>query len=167
MPVNVNVTGLDDVRKALQTVRWDLQENAIRAAMRATARELYKDLKPATPRAPDTAKDTVHIQDHLFYTRSRSQSKPNHEVFVAGVKLGKTQRPVGGKKSKTFKTEGAAFYWKFLEFGTKKMTKRPFLGPTFENNSNRLANLFVKNLITGVDRLKKRLGKRALARSVP
>ena len=38
----------------------------------------------------------------------------------------------------------ALFYWRFLEYGTKKMSKRPFIRPAIDHNKNRVLNTMKK-----------------------
>jgi HK97 gp10 family phage protein len=49
-------------------------------------------------------------------------------VFFVGVRQGKKYRKQGKKGDKS----QDAYYWKFVEFGTSKMSARPFLRPAFE-----------------------------------
>lgn len=42
------------------------------------------------------------------------------------------------------------FYGKFIEFGTSKMSARPFLGPAYEKNKNEIENIISSTLKEGL-----------------
>lgn len=48
----------------------------------------------------------------------------------------------------TGKTHGSAYYWRFIEYGTKKMPATPFIRPAYHNHE-----------AEAVDRFKSRLAK--------
>ena len=43
-----------------------------------------------------------------------------------------------------------AFYWKFLEFGTKFITARPFMRPAFENKKSAAAQAMREYMATNI-----------------
>ncbi|MNV89190.1 hypothetical protein D3C71_1834640 [compost metagenome] len=53
---------------------------------------------------------------------------------------------------------GWASYWRYLEFGTKKMAAKPFLTPAAEANGPQAAQLIVDQTRAAIDRVMKARG---------
>jgi HK97 gp10 family phage protein len=65
------------------------------------------------------------------------------ENVVVGV-IKNESIEVGVKKSKK------AFYGGFVEFGTTKITPRPFMRPTFERETEQIKRIFAKEIRRGL-----------------
>jgi HK97 gp10 family phage protein len=148
--VAVQVNGLDDLKRKLEQIPKALRRSVLRNALAAGAREVRDTAKRAAPvlnlgtslqapyRKPGTVRDAIRVR-----TSKADRKAGNVGVFV-------NVRPLPGNKFKrdtrqTFfrgkvktwrlvkKSERGAtnpndpFYWRFLEFGTRKMAARPFL----------------------------------------
>ena len=57
-------------------------------------------------------------------------------------------------------SEGATYYWRFVEFGTSKMPARPFLRPAFEGSRSGMWNVVKRETRRGINRAALRLRKR-------
>jgi len=52
-----------------------------------------------------------------------------------------------------YKGEGAAVYWRYVEFGTSNMAPQPFMRPAFENNVASSTVIFFEEVAAGLPRL--------------
>lgn len=131
---NINVKGLREIERTLKALPARLGEKVMRAALRAAGQVIRKDARSRVPilssptkyRKPGTVKNAIVI---------RKSRKDKFGVYV-GIKLLKAKQIKafkGGKVNKrAAQNPDDPFYWLFLEFGTAKLTKTPFLRPAFE-----------------------------------
>jgi len=93
----------------------------IRDEARARAPKAAQSLGPKQP-PPGTLKRSV-IMKHI-----RELSSGGRQTFYVMVRHGKKYQ----KQGKRGTLSQDAWYWRFLEFGTRKMAARPFLRPALE-----------------------------------
>jgi len=149
----LKIDGLKELDLALKRLPYEIQGKPLRSATSRAAR-LIRD--EAIARAPE---DTGNLKESIYRYRSRSQSMPGREVFLVGVRRGPRRRYANtrynrrkGRVGKTYFEQGKAFYWRFLEFGTAKMQKRPFLRPAFEENKMAAVDLIKERLRIEIDK---------------
>lgn len=146
----VQVRGLDEFKRKLSELPKVMRARVLRNALAAGAREVRDTAKRNAPvlslggamkapyRKPGTVRDAIRVR-----TSKADRRAGNVGVFVnvrplPGNKYTRTTRQtlfrgtVKGWALKTRSQRGAKnpndpFYWRFLEFGTKKMAARPFL----------------------------------------
>lgn len=112
----IEVTGLEEVRHTLGEVAPREAANLIRTVVQDVALRVAKDVKASAPIATGSLRAGVRVS-----RRKMGRSGPKSVVTFArrrdkdGVKIGKT-----------------VFYWKFIEYGTRKMSAKPFVGPIKE-----------------------------------
>lgn len=120
------VEGLEDLAKALREMPKDVRQNGLRAGLRAGAREIQKE---AQGRAPV---DTGRMRDNVYIKRIRELVTELSEGWFVGVRMGPKRRKdkATGKVTKDYSND--AWYWRFVEFGTRHIPARPFMRPAFE-----------------------------------
>jgi len=96
--------------KALNQFPTNIQKNVMNGAVRAGANVIGNKAKTLVP------KDTGTLRKSLGTTKRKSKDKAKIHFSVSPR--------VGGKNS--------GWYGRFVEFGTSKMTAKPFLRPAFE-----------------------------------
>lgn len=102
----VTVVGLKDANRALKQLP-DLAKGEVQAAMDTTAFQVSRAASAAAP----ISSDGSHGRPRGFLRRSiQWASRPRSVSAVVGISFD-------------------AFYWKFLEYGTRFMAARPFLRP--------------------------------------
>jgi HK97 gp10 family phage protein len=122
--IQFQMQGLAQLTTRFKALSGAAQGKTIRASMRAMGTPVKKKVISQAPYDGVTP-DNTHIRDNVVLGRSRSRSTNGCEVWTVGIKLGKKTL----KSGKTVKTEGDAWYWKLVEFGTSKMPSYPFIRP--------------------------------------
>lgn len=141
-----NVSGLRELGEALRGLSQDMALKASRQAVAAGASVVRKAARQAAP------KDTGNLEKAIVMKRKR-YTKLTEEFNVA-VRVGKKQDIKNAKAGKGALGKDA-FYARFLEFGTVKMSPRPFLGPALEANVNQATEAMKKRLAARIERYKK------------
>lgn len=128
----MQLTGFKELAAALRELPERLARNGLRAAVNAGS-SVVKNA--AIAKAPV---DTGALKANFYQKQIREQSGPMRQIFYVGVRKGVAKyannkaNKRSGKAGTAYKNDGTTFYWKYLEFGTSKMTARPFLRPAFE-----------------------------------
>lgn len=154
MAETVKVEGLSDLKKAIAELTGDLKRKVIRAALRDAAKPMQR---AAVVAAPMLKKDHPHrlpgtLKKSIVTKASKRFRGQNGEIGVY-ISVAKRKR-LGGKAGA--RNPFDPFYWRFLEFGTKKMSARPFLKPAFEANTHNAIQIFQARLKTRIDAANKR-----------
>ena len=168
--VTVRIDGLEDMKRALNDVPVQLRKKVILSALRKAARVPLLAARQAVPEltTPSPYRTKGLLKSRLMVRTSKAaRSAGNLGVFVnikpaAGAKY-KTVRSQGvvvSRRLKSFSKRGASsrvdpFYWRFVEFGTKKMGKRPFIKPAGETLPQAL-EVFKAEVIPAINRFNKR-----------
>lgn len=109
--MTMQIVGIDDVKKILNDIAPKHSKNLMRATVQGIASEMAKEAKKNAPRDEGTLKRAIKAK------RKRSHSlQPISEVIVTH---GRSVR-------------FDAFYWRFLEYGTQKISAQPFIKPAEE-----------------------------------
>ena len=129
---SVQVQGLDQLAKALRELPQRVARNGLRAAVYAGAKVIRDEAKLQAPVAtgdlgpnqppPGTLKRSVIMKQIPELSGAQKQT------FFVTVRHGKKYRKQGKKGN----LSQDAWYWRFVEFGTIKMSARPFLRPAFD-----------------------------------
>lgn len=91
------------------------------------AKELRKKIREAAP------VDSGDLRRSIYVKKLRDKFAEPQAIDIRSSRGGVNR----GKKRKA-----DAFYWRFLEYGTKKMAPRPFVGPTVEKFKPQLQKYF-------------------------
>ena len=126
------IEGLAELGKALRELPERVARNGLRVAVYAGAKVVRDDARARAPKAaqslgpnqppPGTLKRSV-IMKHIPELSSLTR-----QTFFVTVRHGKKYRKQGKKGN----LSQDAWYWRFVEFGTRKMRARPFLRPALE-----------------------------------
>lgn len=174
---SVHVSGLEDLKAVLADIPRQLRKKVILAALRKAARiplQKARELVPvlsssysakAPYRTPGLLKKRLMVR-----TSRTSRQAGNIGVFInvkpaQGAKY-KTERNsfLGVKWSNRSKVKDSQrgakskldpFYWRFVEFGTKKMQKRSFLADAGKTLDKAL-QVFMAEVIPAIERFNKR-----------
>lgn len=156
MADEVVVTGLAETIKALRALPTAISGKSggpLRKALYQAAKVIRAE---AIQLAPD---DTGLLKKSIAMFRDRApQNIGANEHYTIGVrklrrKYADTQRNRGkGRVGKSYTLAGAAYYARFLEFGTSKMAAHPFFRPAFEAKKVEAVRAFETSLAAQVDK---------------
>jgi len=127
----MQVKGAAELVKLLNQLPARVAKNGLRNAVYAGAKVVRDEAKSRAPKAaeampnqppPGTLRRSV-IMKHIPELSSLTR-----QTFFVTVRHGKKYR-FQGKKGNLSQD---AWYWRFIEFGTRKMRARPFLRPALE-----------------------------------
>ena len=126
------IEGLAELGKALRELPERVARNGLRVSVYAGAKVVRDEARARAPKAaqslgpnqppPGTLKRSV-IMKHIPELSSLTR-----QTFFVTVRHGKKYRKQGKKGN----LSQDAWYWRFVEFGTRKMRARPFLRPALE-----------------------------------
>ena len=157
--MTVKVNGLKELNAALLELPLKIRGRPLRAAVAKAAKVVRDEARRKAP------VDTGLLKREIIHTRSRSQSAEGRETYIVLIrqlmkKYADTRRNRrAGRVGKRYKVEGQAFYWKFLEFGTSKMSARPFLRPAFESRQQEAVRVMADQLKTEIEKQARKLAK--------
>jgi len=110
---DVSVSGLDDILKKLAILPQRVQKNVVVGAIRASAKPIIQEAKALVP------KDSKSLSKSIGITKFKTRKK-SLVWFSVSPRRGKNWD---------------GFYGRFIEFGTVKMSAKPFMRPAFEKKS--------------------------------
>lgn len=135
--VSVKIEGLEQLQRALKELPRKLAGQVLGQATKAGA-ELV--VAAARQRAPKKS----HLVEKNISVQKGRGSLPERALYEVGVKKTRTKR---GKRN------WSPFYWRFLEFGTKKMRARPFMVPAWEATQREALETITNNLKQGLEKV--------------
>jgi HK97 gp10 family phage protein len=157
--MSVDIKGLKELQAALNQLPREVQKRPLRAAVSAAAKVIQDEAKRRAPI------DTGNLRKAVYRTRSRSGSGAGQETFLVAVKKGKAEYANTARNrrlnrvGKKYQTQGEAYYWRFLEFGTAKMAAKPFLRPAFENKKQMAVDVLKQKLGDAITKTAMKLKK--------
>ena len=156
---SVQVQGLDQLAKALRELPQRVARNGLRAAVYAGAKVIRDEAKLQAPVAtgnlgpnqppPGTLKRSVIMKQIPELSGAQKQT------FFVTVRHGKKYRKQGKKGN----LSQDAWYWRFVEFGTVKMSARPFLRPAFEMKKHEAVTAIKTRLAQRIEQAAQELKK--------
>ena len=123
--ITVKLEGVDDLKRALADATKTIRTKAVRGALRKAGQIISKEAKQNAPvlSAPVKNRKAGTVKRNIAVRNSKFARKAGDEGVFVGV------RPLRGSRQKKLGKAGKnnpndPFYWRFLEFGTKKMSAR-------------------------------------------
>ena len=160
--VEFELVGLDELRGKLKELSSDIQLKGGRYALRKASNVVRDAAKINASRVDDPA-TAESIEKNIAIRWDGRRFKRSKDLgFRVGVLGGakgyaKASGEVQGKGKAN--PGGDTFYWRFLEFGTEKMSAQPFLRRALAENVNAATNEFIKEYGKAADRALKRAKK--------
>ena len=157
----MKIEGLQKLNNALKQFPLELQKKALRQAV-ATSSNVIK--KEVLARAPVR---TGKLRDNVYRAYLKEKSDSGRAVYVVGVRMGRKKRYINSAKNRrlnkvgqSYRKDGEAFYWKFLEFGTKTIPAQPFVRPAFDAKKDEAINVIKSSLEKSIRKLEKKYNRK-------
>lgn len=157
--ISAKLEGIDELKRALAGAAKSIRTKAVRSAMRKAGAVITKAARQAAPvlsaptknRKPGTVKKAIVTRNSKFARQAGDEG-----VFIS-------VRPLRGARQKVLGKAGAKnpndpYYWRFLEFGTKKMAARPFLSPAADSKGNEAVQVFMDSVVPQIEKLNRKAG---------
>lgn len=152
--LTVEVKGLDELQERLEALPAKFAKRSLRSALRAGAKVYAAACVAMAP------KDTGFLSEHFNYRFKINrdelagtayigpQGKVDYPKFMSGAY--KVVRKANGKAMKVGRI-AVVTVARFLEFGTSKMAKQPFMTQAGETYREQALNAVVKELKNGLE----------------
>lgn len=159
----VNLDGINGLKNVMAELPENIRRRAVRGALREAAKPILQAAKQNAPllvvptryRNTGTVKRALTIRFSKFSKRAGDEGVfINPKPLVKQSAAGKTQKRQPGKKGfASAKNPNDPYYWYFLEFGTRKMAKKPFLGPAADSHGQEAVKRFFDSVIPKIEKL--------------
>lgn len=166
--ITAKVRGVEDVTRALDGLKVALKKKILLGALKEAGKVIQAEARRQTPvlrqvvknRRPGTVKRAISVRVSKV---SRREGNVGAFINVRPAESGYRSKRIQGKytrvRNKKKITAGAnsrndPYYWRWLEFGTKKMAARPFLRPA-ANKLDEALSVFEKQVGPQIQRFNK------------
>jgi HK97 gp10 family phage protein len=156
--VTVRIEGLEQLRIALEQLPIELQKSPLNSAVRIGA----KLVQQRAIQNAEKHRDTGTLEKNIVIMNTR-RPVPGQAQYAVGIRKVKKQYMNTAKNrrmhkvGKKYEVYGEAFYWRFLEFGTSKYSKQPFLVPAFESSKVAAIEIIKTRLAKGIEMIANKL----------
>ena len=159
MTVTVEIEGMEDLHKQLSNLVNLAKEKRITQNVAMFAiKEMYDEIRDNAPIAEES---------YFRYYRGsqRARRKGNAQNSRRLVQPGTLRRSIARKRVKLEKSVGvgiyvklAAFYWRFMEYGTPNMVAKPIFRPSFDTKKEIAVSRFRVRYKKYIDQIIKKQG---------
>lgn len=165
MAESVRVDGLEGLLQSLRQLPKELQGKPLQSGMRKGGNLIRDEARRRAPRASGFLAKQIVVRRAAAKDRRKAGVGPGGEYFTVGVRTGKTVKYANTKRNrqqgrggKLYEQSGWAYYWRFLEFGTKNMRAKPFLTPAAEARGPQAAQVMIDETRNAIDKIMKARG---------
>ncbi|HHA2449618.1 TPA: HK97-gp10 family putative phage morphogenesis protein [Stenotrophomonas maltophilia] len=167
MAEQVKIDGLDGLLGSMREAPKAIQGRAVQAGMRKGGNVIRDDARRRAPKASRFMASQIVTRRANARSRQRAGVGQGGEYFTIGVKTGRRRKYANTKRNrrrgrvgKVYEEAGWAYYWRFKEFGTKKMRAEPFLTPAGEAKGPEAAQVIINETWAALDKQLKKDGWR-------
>lgn len=171
--ITVKIEGIEELKRALAEIPQALRKKVLLGALRKAARVVSGAAKAAAPvLSTPSPYRTRGLVKRRISVRTSKEARRSGDVGVfvnvrpaPGAKYKTVRGSFLGVKTRTRTLVKASqrgarsptdpFYWRFLEYGTRKMRARPFLMPAADRLPEALA-VFEREVIPQIEKLNAR-----------
>ncbi|MCU1030217.1 HK97 gp10 family phage protein [Stenotrophomonas maltophilia] len=167
MTEQVSIQGLDGLLRSLREAPKAIQGRAVQAGMRKGGNVIRDDARLRAPKESGFMASQIVTRRANSRSRQRAGVGQGGEYFTVGVKTGRRRKYANTKRNRrrgrvgrVYEEAGWAYYWRFVEFGTKKMRASPFLTPAGEAKGPEAAQVIINETWAALDKQLKKGGWR-------
>lgn len=159
MAEQLPIQGLDGLLQSLRELPKATQGKALQAGMRKGGNVIRDEARRRAPRASEFMATQIVTRRASAKDRARAGVGTGGEYFTVGVKTGRRRKFANTKRNqrkgvagKAYEETGWAYYWRFKEFGTKRMRADPFLTPAGEAKGPEAAQVVINETWAAIDK---------------
>ena len=153
---SVTMTGVDELVKKLEGLKYDLQRKGGRFALRKAAQVIRDQARSNAQRVDDSETGRSIAKNITEKWNGRVNKATGDLAFRVGVNQGAVL-PKKGEQVDTA-AGGPTPHWRLLEFGTEKMAARPFMVPAMAQAAQKATDTFIDQYGRAIDRALKKAG---------
>ena len=142
----MKIDGLDEVIKNMEAIKDELKGDPLRSSLRKALTPIVNEAKALAP------VDTGRLRDAI-----KTRPLPPDDI-PAGFSDGQELFVVSSRK-KDKDAPDNAWYWHFVEFGTKNQNREPFLAPAFDSKRKEAIDVFVQEMRAQLQKNVKRINR--------
>lgn len=157
--VTVRVSGLAGLQKALLNLPLELRGKPLNSAVLAGAKVIQAKAKENAA----AIRRTGTLEKNIIVSRSRRGTTLGRSEYAVLVRRTKNRYADTRRNrrlsrvGRTYYTYGDAYYWRFIEFGTRNMRPQPLLRAAFEAGKTRAVEVIRARLAQAIERAAKKL----------
>jgi HK97 gp10 family phage protein len=151
---SIKVEGLAELQRALNQLPIEIAKKPLSAAVRKGAYLIRDEARVNAQKFRRTG--TVERNITIMKTR---RPIPGQAEYAVGVRKGKKVAYVDNaynrrrkRVGKKYYSAGEAYYWRYLEFGTRYIERRSFLVPAFESKKVQAVEVIKTELAKAIER---------------
>lgn len=142
--------GFKELAAAMRELGPRIARNTLRRSVSSAAAIIRNEAREKSP------VDTGEMKKDIMIKRERDTKGEMSARYAVFVRSGKKSRLAGKKRD----VNRDSFYWRFVEFGTSKMSAKPFLRPAFEAQKENAVKRIGESLDEGIQKAARELSKK-------
>lgn len=144
--IKVKLHGAGKLTRLLDRLEYSVKSGGVMKGMHEAAIFIQRYIRKSMRNTP---------RSDRVYKRGASFHRPSKPLHPPAIDSGNLFKKILVDKRTTDVEVGAqagAYYAQFLEDGTSKMIKRPFVYPAYENNRSKIKDIIYKNIKRDIKR---------------
>lgn len=163
----IEIKGLEGLLQSLRGLPKAVQGKPLQAGMRKGGNLIRDEARRRVVRATGFLATQIVVRRANAKNRARAGVGQGGEYYTVGVRTGRRRKYANtkrnrrkGRTGKAYEESGWAYYWRHLEFGTKRMAAKPFLTPAGEAKGPEAAQVVIDTTWKAIDKYTKETGWR-------
>lgn len=156
---SIKLDGVEDLKQALAEAAATIRTKAVRGALREAGKVIQAAARASAPvlKAPTVRRNSGTVKKNILVRASKFARQAGDEgvyINVRGIRGKARVRKLGRGGAKN---PNDPYYWRFLEFGTRKMAARPFLRPAATSKGPEAIQKFMDSVVPQIEKLNARV----------
>lgn len=161
----LKLQGLEGLLSTLRGLPVEVRGKVLRTGLRKGGNIIRDEARQRVAKASGFLASEIVLRRANAKNRRKAGVGTDGEYYTVGVRVGRKAKYANTKRNqrkrrvgRLYEQSGWAYYWRFLEFGSKKMAAKPFLTPAAEARGPQAAQVIINETRTAIDRALKRQG---------
>lgn len=157
--LSIKLDGVEDLKQALAEAATTIRTKAVRGALREAGKVIQMAARASAPvlKVPTTTRNAGTVKKNIVVRASKFARQAGDEgvyINVRGIRGRARVKKLGRGGAKN---PNDPYYWRFLEFGTRKMAARPFLRPAATSKGPEAIRTFMDSVVPQIEKLNARV----------